>query len=212
MGTTLCNNVEKAFQSKEQPHCSPKIIQPSPTVYTGLHICPHQEVEIIIFSFRAIRPNSPSPQSSRDPHCVFAFCSGRRKRRQTRLGEQVSGTCHTWSDPKPTHRRSGGPFLSRGARGPHGHIPVERTHRGARPLHWVGKGGQLLAEDFLTNFDHVLSGEAGSLWKQGLHHYHFHHWKCLNDRTCNPEYSKTGHARAMAALGENALNRWSHHQ
>lgn len=167
MGTRLCNIVEKAFQSKEQPRSSPKIIQPSPSVYTGLHICPHQEVEIIFFSFRAIRPNSPSPQSSQGPQRVFEFYPDRRKRRQAGLGEQVSGTCGTWSDPKPTHWRSGGPFLSRGPRGSHGHVPVERTHRSARPLHWVGKGGQLLAEDFLTNLNHVLSWEAGSLWNKG---------------------------------------------
>lgn len=43
--------------------------------------------------------------------------------------------------------------------------------------------------------------------EQGLHHYHFHHWKRHNYGTCNPEYSKTGHAEAMAAFGENAPNR-----
>lgn len=122
MDPTLCNNVEKAFQSKEQPHSSPKIIQPSPSVYTGLHICPHQEVEIIIFSFRAIRPNSPSPQSSRDPHCVVCVClhfaQAGGKRRQTRLGEQVSGTCQHLKRPKTNSQEVRGALSFRGGQGP----------------------------------------------------------------------------------------------
>lgn len=127
MDTSLCNNVEKAFQSKEQPHSSPKIIQPSPSVYTGLHICPHQEVEIIIFSFRAIRPNSPSPQSSRDPHCVVCVClhfaqAGGKGDKQ---GSENRSRAHV--APEATQNQltagPGGPFFPGGPGAPMGTSP-----------------------------------------------------------------------------------------
>lgn len=62
-----------------------------------------------------------------------------------------------------THRRSWGSFLSWGTRSTHGHIPIERTNRCTRSPYWVGKGGHLLQDHFLTNLNHVLSREGWSL-------------------------------------------------
>lgn len=133
MDTTLCNNVEKAFQSKEQPHSSPKIIQPSPSVYTGLHICPHQEVEIIIFSFRAIRPNSPSPQSSRDPHCVVCVCVCillRQEEKETNKARRTGlGHMSHLKRPKTNSQEVRGALSFQGGQGP----PWARPHREDTP-------------------------------------------------------------------------------
>lgn len=189
MGTRLCNNVEKAFRSKEQPRSSPKIIQPSPSVYTGLHTCPHQEVEIIIFSFQAIRPNSPSPQSSQGPQCVFEFYSDWRKRRHKAQRTGLRHVSHL-KRPKTNSLEVQGALSFQEVQGP----PWARPRREDTPQRmssslswqrWTAAHGRLS--------DKPQSRVELGGWvpvEQGLHHYHFHHWKCLNYRTCNPEYSR----------------------
>lgn len=149
---------------------SSEAVQPSPAQPKCLHWTPYLSASrsgnynFLIPSYSA-KPSISTVQS-RPTLCVCILLRQEEKETNKSQREQISGTCHTWSEPKPTHRRSGGPFLSGGPRGSHGHIAVERTYCGARPLHWVGKGGQLLTEDFLTNFDHVLNREAGSLWNK----------------------------------------------
>lgn len=64
-------------------------------------------------------------------------------------------------------RRSGRAFLSRWARGTHGHVAVERTHGRTRPLHRVGEGGHLFQHHLFADLDHMLSREGrarGARW------------------------------------------------
>lgn len=99
-----------------------------------------------------------------------------------------------WVLKSPTHGRSGWALLSGWTGGTHGHVPVERTHSGTRPLHRVGKGGHLLQNHFLTNLDHVLSRERRTLCNESSPHPSL-------DATqrWNMEYYGTGYSEATAA-------------
>lgn len=151
--------------------------------------------KIVAFSFQAFLPNTSALLvQSRPSQCVCVFTqAGRQKRsmygERTALRQCVwtkrlqevrwnlkSLVCAGWFTLNnehtncKTHRRSGGSFLSGGTRGTHGHVPIERTNCSTCPLHWVGKGGHLLQDHFLTNLDHMLSGERRALCNKSLPH------------------------------------------
>lgn len=69
-----------------------------------------------------------------------------------------------------THRRSWLSFLSRRTRGTHGNVSIKRTNSSTCSFHWVCKGGHLLQNHFLTDFDHMLSWECLALWKKSSPH------------------------------------------
>lgn len=67
-----------------------------------------------------------------------------------------------------TYRRPWGSFLSGGTRGAHGNVPIERTSCSTRPLYWVGKGGHLLQDHFLTDLNHMFSWKRWTLCEKSL--------------------------------------------
>lgn len=180
------------------------MIQPSPSVYIGLHICPHREVEIVISSFRAFQPSFSAVQSR--TVCLYFTQAGRKGSRQGLENVYLGHVSHL-KQPKAHSQEARGVLSVQVDRGP----PLARPRREDKLQHTSSSlSWQRLTSAPGTLFYKLRSRVELGGWvpvEQGLHHYHFHHWKRHNYGTCNPEYSKTGHAEAMAAFGENAPNR-----
>lgn len=184
-GTGLCNNVEKAFKSKEQPRSSPKnhSAQPECLQWTP-HLSTSRSGNYIFFHSELSGQTLHPHVQSRPTVCVWNVLKTGGKG-DTRLRHMSH-----LQRPKTNSPEVRGAPSFQGGQEP----PWARPRRADTPQHTSSSlSWQRLRAARGRLSDKPRSRVERRGWdpvEHGLHHYHFHHWKCLSYRMCNPEYSK----------------------